>query len=80
MVAGSTLSAPSHPALLAPAPMHPLALQVGLQMAMLLVPSCYLLSGLGLAVTEQVISSEKKKKHAEHLAAAALAASPAADP
>jgi hypothetical protein len=35
-------------------------LQVGLQMAMLLVPACYLASGVGLAVTEGVVRAEKE--------------------
>lgn len=35
-------------------------------MAMLLVPACYMLSGLGLAVTEGVIKAERAKRHAEH--------------
>ncbi|EFN58428.1 hypothetical protein CHLNCDRAFT_56847 [Chlorella variabilis] len=44
--------------------------KVGLQTAMLLVPGCYLLSGVGLAVTEGVIKAEKEAarvaRHAEH--------------
>lgn len=32
---------------------------------MLLVPTCYLLSGVGLAVTEGVIKSEREKAKAE---------------
>lgn len=48
-------------------------------MAMLLVPSCYLLSGLGLAVTEAVIKSERHKKHEEHLRQLQLAAPDVAD-
>lgn len=43
---------------------------MGLQTAMLLVPGCYLLSGVGLAVTEGVIKAEKEAarvaRHAEH--------------
>jgi predicted MFS family arabinose efflux permease len=34
--------------------------QVGLQLAMLLVPACYLVSGLGFAVTEAVVKSEQQ--------------------
>jgi hypothetical protein len=39
---------------------------------MLLVPTCYLLSGVGLAVTEGVIKSEREKAKAaaHHLAEA----------
>ena len=52
----------------------PACVQVGLQVAMLLVPSCYLLSGVGLAVTEGVIKSERDKaKAAAHLPAEAEA-------
>lgn len=36
---------------------------------MLIVPTCYLASGLGLAVTERVIADEKARRHAEHAAA-----------
>lgn len=39
-----------------------LATKVGLQMAMLLVPGCYLLSGCGFLATEAVIAAEKRKK------------------
>jgi MFS family permease len=39
-----------------------LAGKVGLQMAMLLVPACYLLSGCGFLVTEVVVASEKAQK------------------
>lgn len=38
-----------------------LSAKVGLQVAMLLVPACYLASGLGLALTEVVIKAEKAK-------------------
>ncbi len=38
--------------------------QVGLQLAMLLVPACYLASGVGLAVTEGVVRAEKEAAHA----------------
>lgn len=49
-----------------PAPTHRSLLpQVGLQMAMLLIPACYVASGLGLAVTEGVIKSERERRHAE---------------
>lgn len=34
--------------------------QVGLQLAMLLIPGCHLLAGLGLAATEGVISAERE--------------------
>lgn len=50
-----------------PTPLH--TLQVGLQMAMLIVPACYLASGMGLAVTERVIAGEKAARHAENAAA-----------
>lgn len=49
--------------------------QVGLQMAMLLIPACYVASGLGLAVTEGVIRTERERRHAE--AAALLHQAPA---
>ena len=39
-----------------------LAGKVGLQMAMLLVPTCYLLSGVGFLATEVVVASENAKK------------------
>lgn len=39
-----------------------LAGKVGLQMAMLLVPACYLLSGCGFLVTEAVVAAEKVQK------------------
>jgi len=39
-----------------------LAGKVGLQMAMLLVPGCYLLSGCGFLVTEAVVAAEKSSK------------------
>jgi len=39
-----------------------LAGKAGLQVAMLLVPVCYLLSGCGFLVTEAVLAAEKKKK------------------
>jgi hypothetical protein len=39
-----------------------LAGKVGLQMAMLIVPSCYLLSGCGFLVTEVVVASEAQRK------------------
>jgi predicted MFS family arabinose efflux permease len=42
-----------------------LSSKVGLQMAMLLIPACYVASGLGLAVTEGVIKSERERRHAE---------------
>lgn len=35
-------------------------------MAMLLIPCCYLLSGLGLGITEGVLAKEKAARHAEH--------------
>ncbi|PSC72601.1 MFS transporter [Micractinium conductrix] len=43
-----------------------LSSKVGLQLAMLLVPTCYLLSGLGLAVTERVINAQRERRHGEH--------------
>ncbi|KAL4458009.1 hypothetical protein ABPG75_012874 [Micractinium tetrahymenae] len=43
-----------------------LSAKVGLQVAMLLVPACYLASGLGLALTEGVIRAEKDKARAQH--------------
>lgn len=39
-----------------------LAGKVGLQMAMLLVPGCYLLSGCGFLATEAVVAAEKANK------------------
>lgn len=32
---------------------------------MLLIPTCYVASGLGLAVTEGVIKAERERRHAE---------------
>ena len=52
--------------------------KVGLQAAMLLVPCCYLASGVGLAVTEGVIGAEKAKAKEQHRLAAASAATAAA--
>lgn len=43
-----------------------LSAKVGLQVAMLLVPACYLASGVGLAVTEGVIRAERAKARAQH--------------
>ena len=50
---------------------------MGLQLAMLLIPACYVLSGLGLAVTEGVIKAERERRHAE---AAELLRQAPADP
>ncbi len=47
-----------------PPPPPPLGTQVGLQNAMLLVPACYLISGVGLGVTEVVIKTEKEAERA----------------
>lgn len=61
-----------------PAPPCLCRLQVGLQTAMLIVPLCYLLSGVGLAITEGVIKAERAKGVALHQHAHAAATTAAA--
>ncbi|PSC74268.1 DNA replication complex GINS PSF1 [Micractinium conductrix] len=43
-----------------------LSSKVGLQDAMLLIPACHLLSGLGLAATERILAAEKAQAKAAH--------------
>lgn len=45
--------------------MASLAATVGLQHAMLLVPCCYMLSGMAFVVAEGLLTAEKKRKALE---------------
>jgi len=46
---------------LGPVAVAVLSAKVGLQLAMLLVPTCYLLSGIGFVITEAVLAAEAKE-------------------